>query len=131
MEKTLVLIKPDAVKGKLIGRIIMMYEENGLEIEGIYKKSVDIGFLAKHYAEHVERDFYPGLVEFMSSGPVVALLIAGENAVETVRIINGATNPVNALPGSIRFLFGTDVRMNCVHGSASKEEAEREINLWF
>lgn len=131
MEKTLVLIKPDAVEKKLVGRILMMYEENGLVIEDIYKKHVDETFLAKHYEEHIGRDFYPGLVEFMSSAPVFAVLVTGKNAVEIVRQINGATNPQNAAPGTVRYLFGTDVRMNCVHGSATLQEAEREVALWF
>lgn len=131
MEKTLVLIKPDAVERKLIGRILMMYEENGLKIEDIYKKHVDKIFLAKHYEEHIDRDFYPSLVEFMSSGSVVAVLISGEDSVEVVRQINGATNPDNAAPATIRYLFGTDVQMNCVHGSATVEEANREVDLWF
>lgn len=131
MEKTLVLIKPDAVQKQLVGRILMMYEENGLVIEDIYKKHADENFLAKHYEEHIGRDFYPGLVEFMSSAPVFAVMVSGENAVEIVRQINGATNPKNAAPGTVRFLFGTDVRMNCVHGSATLEEAEREVALWF
>lgn len=131
MEKTLALIKPDAIERKLIGRIISMYEENGLTIEEMYKGKVDEEFLSNHYAEHVGRDFYPALIEFMSSGDVIAILLRGENAVEIVRQINGATNPANAVPGTIRFLFGTDVRKNCVHGSASEIEAEREIALWF
>jgi len=131
MEKTLVLIKPDAVEKKLVGRILGMYEENGLMIENIYMKHVDETLLSKHYEEHIGRDFYPSLVEFMSSAPIFAVLVSGKRAVEKVRHINGATNPKNASPNTIRALFGTDVQRNCVHGSASVEEAEREVTIWF
>lgn len=131
MEKTLVIIKPDAVCKKLIGRIIAMYEENGLTIEDMYIAPLKKEILREHYSEHVERDFYPSLIKFMTEKEVVILKISGENAVEVVREINGATNPSKARPGTIRYLFGESIQRNAVHGSASIEEAERELNIWF
>jgi len=131
MEKTLVLIKPDAVEQNLIGNILMKYEERGLIVEDLYKKRVDRELLDKHYIEHINRDFYPELAEFMSSGPVVAIRLRGSNAIEKVRAINGATNPKNSATGTIRQMFGSDIQMNCVHGSESTVEAERELALWF
>lgn len=131
MEKTLVLIKPDAVEQNLIGKILMKYEERGLIVEDLYKKQVGRVLLDKHYRDHINRDFYPELAEFMSSGPVVAICLKGINAIEKVRKINGATNPKESAPGSIRHLFGSDIQMNCVHGSESMAEAERELTLWF
>jgi len=131
MEKTLVLIKPDAVKQNLIGNILMKYEERGLIVEDLYKKRVGRELLDKHYIEHVDRDFYPELTEFMTSGPVVVIRIGGRNAIEKVRAINGATNPKSSDPGTIRHMFGTDIQSNCVHGSESLVEAERELALWF
>lgn len=131
MEKSLVIIKPDAIKKKLIGKIIKMYEENGLIIDDIYMTEADLSVLEKHYSEHENRDFYQPLLSFMSNGPICILLVAGNNAIEVVRHINGATNPAKARPGTIRYLYGTDVQKNAVHGSASKEEAQKEIKLWF
>ncbi|MBI9012648.1 MAG: nucleoside-diphosphate kinase [Clostridiales bacterium] len=131
MENTLVLIKPDAVEQNLIGRILMKYEEQGLVVEDLHKRQVDRALLDQHYRDHVNRDFYPELAEFMSSGPVVAVRLKGINAIEKVRKINGATNPKESAPGSIRYMFGSDIQMNCVHGSESKMEAERELTLWF
>lgn len=131
MEKTLVLIKPDAVKKKLIGRIISIYEDNGLSILDSYMCVPTAAILAEHYSEHIERDFYPSLINFMSSSSVVVLLIGGQNAVNVVREINGATNPAKARPCSIRYLYGTSVQLNSVHGSASIEEAEKEVSIWF
>lgn len=131
MEKTLVIIKPDVVKKKLVGRIISMYEENGLFIEEMYMTSLDEERLKLHYSEHVGRDFYPSLVKFMTEGTVILLKVVGENAISVVREINGATNPAKARPGTIRFLFGESTQRNSVHGSANPEEAEKELNIWF
>lgn len=131
MEKTLVLIKPDAVSKGLIGRIIGIYEENGLTISGIYKRQLDKDILAKHYEEHVHRDFYPTLIDFMMENEVVVMAIEGEGAVQRVREINGATNPSKARPCTIRYIYGETVQRNVVHGSASIEEAERELSIWF
>lgn len=131
MEKTLVMIKPDAVAKKLIGRIISMYEENGLSVEEMYVQQLSKEALSKHYAEHTERDFYPRLIDFMTEREVVVIKLVGENAVNVVREINGATNPSKARPGTIRYLFGENVQRNSVHGSATKEDAENELKLWF
>lgn len=131
MEKTLVIIKPDAVKKKLIGKIISIYEENGLNVLDAYMCIPSKETLALHYSEHVDRDFYPSLVEFMSSSEVMVLLLGGQNAVNVVREINGSTNPAKARPCTIRYLYGDNVQINAVHGSATVEEAEKEISIWF
>ena len=131
VERSLVIIKPDAIKKKLLGIIIKIYEENGLTIEDIYMTEASLDMLEKHYQEHEKRDFYKPLLSFMSSGPVCVLLVSGGNAVEVVREINGVTNPAKARPGTIRYLFGTDVQKNVVHGSANTEDAKREIKIWF
>lgn len=131
MEKTLVLIKPDAVSKKLIGRILGIYEDNGLNVDKMYMTTVNEALLAEHYAEHVERDFYPKLVEFMMSGPLVALQLSGDNAISMTRKINGATNPAKADVLTIRYLFGESVTVNSVHASANKEDAARELEIWF
>lgn len=131
MEKTLVLIKPDAVKKKLIGKIISIYEDNGLSILDSYMCVPTAKVLAEHYSEHIDRDFYPSLIEFMTSSSVVVLLIGGQNAINVVRDINGSTNPAKARPCSIRYLYGDSVQLNSVHGSANAEEAEKEIAIWF
>lgn len=131
MEKTLVLIKPDAVKKNLIGEIISIYEKNGLSIEGLYKRRLDKDILAKHYEEHVNRDFYPSLISFMLEDEVVVLKVAGSNAVQLVRDINGATNPAKARACTIRYIYGENVQRNVVHGSADLESAQRELEIWF
>ncbi|MCT4634356.1 MAG: nucleoside-diphosphate kinase [Firmicutes bacterium] len=131
MEKTLVLIKPDAVKKNAIGNIIAMYEKNDLVVEDMYITVADKAILDEHYAEHVEKGFYPELAEFMSSGRIVVLKVAGEGAVAKVRAINGATNPAEAEEGTIRKAFGTDIGENAVHGSADAADAERELKIWF
>lgn len=131
MEKTLVLLKPDAVKRNLIGKLIGIYEENGLVVEALYKRQLDKAILEKHYEEHIGRDFYLSLVTFMMEDEVVAIKISGENAVQVVRDINGATNPEKARPCTIRSIYGESVQRNVVHGSANLEEAKRELQLWF
>ena len=131
MEKTLVLIKPDAVRKKLVGTILKIYEEHGLMICGMEMMNPDSELLAKHYAPHMGQPFYNPLIEFMTSGPLVAVCLSGENAVAVVREINGSTNPANARPCTIRYLYGTSVQQNAVHGSATLEEAETEIGIWF
>lgn len=131
MEKTLVLIKPDAVRKKLIGTILRLYEEHGLVISDLQMMNPDQVLLEQHYEAHKGQAFYNPLLEFMTSGPVVAVCLSGENAVAVVREINGSTNPANARPCTIRYLYGTSVQQNAVHGSASIEEAELEIGIWF
>ena len=131
MEKTLVIIKPDAVKNGLIGKVIAIYEENGLNIDALYKKKLDKEILGKHYTEHVNRDFYPSLLEFMLEDEVVVLQVSGDDAIQVVREINGATNPAKAKPCTIRYVHGESVQRNVVHGSANKEDAKRELEIWF
>jgi nucleoside-diphosphate kinase len=130
-EQSLVIIKPDAVKSKLVGKIVSTYEENGLRIEEMYSIVPSQEILEKHYAEHIGRDFYKPLLEFMASGTVVVMIVSGENAVEIVREINGATNPAKARPCTLRYKYGTNVQKNVVHGAATLEDAEREIDIWF
>lgn len=131
MENTLVLIKPDAVQKKLVGELLAIYEKNGLMITGLKMLWPSETLLEAHYSEHIGKPYYPPLIEFMQSGPVVAIRLSGENAVEVAREINGTTNPATARPCTIRYLYGTTTQQNAVHGSASVEEAERELLLWF
>lgn len=131
MESTLVLIKPDAVSKKLVGEILHIYEKNGLKITGLQMLIPDVQLLEKHYQEHHGRPYYESLIQFMSSGLVVAIRLTGENAIEVAREINGTTNPANARPCTIRYLYGSSTQQNAVHSSASAEEAKRELNFWF
>ncbi len=131
MERSLVLIKPDAVKNKNVGNIISIYEKHNFNIEQIKILIPDELLLSRHYEEHKGKDFYVELIEFMRSDRVVALVLTGENAVNKVRKINGSTNPYEAEEGTIRKAYGTGLTMNAVHASASVEEAEKEISIWF
>lgn len=130
MERTLVIIKPEAVKKKLVGRIISIYEENRLEIIHAHRVLPTREVLDKHYEAHIGKDFYESLVSFMSSSEVVVLILEGENVVHIVREINGSTNPLKASPGTIRYMYGETVQANAVHGSESVEAADREIEIW-
>ncbi len=131
MEKTLVLIKPDAVHMRVVGNIISKYENEMLNIVHIKILIPDKELLEKHYEEHRDKDFFPELIEFMSGGRVVAMVLEGEDVVSKVRKINGDTNPNKAEENTIRNLYGTDLTFNAVHGSEDQKSAEREINLWF
>ena len=131
MEKTLVLIKPDAFGKNHTGEILKIYEAEGLKIVAAKVMQMDKKIAAIHYAEHVEKPFYPELVEFMTSAPLMALVLGGENAIERVRKINGATNPAKADEGTIRKLFAESVTKNAVHASDSPESAAREIKIFF
>lgn len=131
MSKTFVIIKPDAVREGLIGDILIRYESAGLRVTRLEMRTIDGEFADQHYAEHVDKDFYPPLREFMTSGPLVAAVLEGDDAVAKVRAINGVTDPAEANEGTIRAAHGTSVRENCVHGSDSEETAEQEIELWF
>jgi len=131
MERTLVLLKPDAVQRRLIGRIISRIEEKGLKILGLKMIRVSRELAEKHYAEHREKPFYPELVSFITSAPVVAMVVEGPKAVDTVRKMMGKTNPLEAEPGTIRGDFGLSVTMNLIHGSDSQASAAREIALFF
>lgn len=131
MEKTLVLIKPEIIENKLAGKIITVYEESNLNIENIKIMIADKPSLEDHYYEHKGKPFYENLLKYMSRGEIIAIVLAGENAIEKVRTINGSTDPKEADEGTIRELFGTNKSENAVHASATLEDAEREIKIWF
>ena len=131
MEKTLVLVKPDGVQRGLIGTVIGRIESKGLKISGLKLIHVSEELAKEHYGEHVARPFFGDLVSFITSSPVVALAIEGDNAVSVVRTMMGVTNPQEASPGTIRGDFGMTIGMNLVHGSDSVESADRELNLFF
>lgn len=130
-EQTFVIIKPDAVAKGIVGNILERFEDAGLRIAALDLRTIDGGFSDRHYSEHLERDFYPPLREFMTSGPLVAGVLEGRDAISRVREINGATDPAKAAAGTIRADFATSTRENCVHGSDSAESAAKEIALWF
>ena len=131
MEETLVLIKPDAVRAKHIGDIIKIYEAKGLRILAMKMLKMDERLASKHYAEHVGRDYYDDLMGFMTSGPIVAMVLQGEGAIAEVRAINGKTNPAQAAEGTIRKLYAASGTRNAVHASDSPESAKREISIFF
>ncbi len=131
MEKTLVIIKPDAVKRGLIGTIIEMYEKKGLKITAMKLQNATDEILDLHYQEHIGKPFYESLTTFMKSGPLVVMVIEGDEAVEKVRKINGATNPIKAEFGTIRALYAESTTYNCVHGSDSIENGLKECAIWF
>lgn len=131
MESTLVIIKPNGVIGGIIGEIISRFEKSRLSVSGIKAKSLTKQEAEGFYAEHKERGFFGELVGFMTSGPVILIALSGEKAVEKVRTINGATNPANASPGTIRHDFAPNTGENIVHSSDSAESAAREIAYWF
>ena len=131
-ERTLVLIKPDGVSRALVGDILARIERKGLTFAALELKNVSDDLAAKHYAEHEGKPFYPSLVEFITSGPLVAAVLEGPRAVAAFRQIAGGTDPVEkAVPGTIRGDFALSTQYNLVHGSDSPESAEREIALWF
>jgi nucleoside-diphosphate kinase len=130
-ERTLVLIKPDAMRRGLAGEILRRFELRGLEIREARLLTVDRALAEEHYAEHAEKPFYGELVDFITSGPTLALVLEGEGAIATVRTTMGATNPADAGPGTIRGDLALSMPDNLVHGSDSAESAEREITLWF
>ena len=130
-ERTLVLCKPDAVQRGYAGQIISRFENKGLKIAGMKMLRIDEALAARHYQEHVEKPFYPKLREFITSSPVIALAIEGDNAVDVVRGMMGVTNPQNAAPGTIRGDFGKDVMVNVVHASDSDENAAIELSRFF
>ena len=130
-QKTLVLIKPDAVRRGLVGEILRRYEAKGLSIDALEMRTIDAAFADRHYAEHVEKPWYPPLRAFVTSGPLVALVLSGDRAIDAVRSINGATDGVAAAPGSIRGDLCLSNRENDVHASDSLESAARELGLWF
>ncbi|MEO5853722.1 MAG: nucleoside-diphosphate kinase [Nocardioides sp.] len=130
-QRTLVLLKPDTVRRGLVGEIVGRYEAKGLTIAALEHRTIDAALADAHYAEHVEKDFYPPLRAFVLSGPLVALVLEGDEAVEVVRALNGATDGRKAAPGTIRGDLSLSNRENLVHGSDSPESAEREMGIWF
>lgn len=130
MERTLVIIKPEAVLKKLVGKIISIYEDNRLEIIHAHRVLPTREVLEKHYEGLKEKDFFNDVLDYMSSSEVMVLVLEGENVVNIVREINGATNPTKTKPGTIRYMFGENVQENAVHGSESVEVAKKEIEIW-
>ncbi|MFD0772746.1 nucleoside-diphosphate kinase [Streptomonospora algeriensis] len=131
MERTLVLIKPDGVRRSIIGEIVSRIERRGLRIVAMDLRTLDTDTAKTHYEEHRERPFFDSLVEFITGGPLVAMVVEGERAVEAFRALAGATDPVSATPGTIRGDFALEVQQNIVHGSDSTYSADREIKLFF
>ena len=131
MEKTFAMIKPDGVQRGLAGEILSRYEKKGLRIVAMKLMNVTEEMANSHYEEHKSKPFFNGLVSYIMSGPVIALVLEGANAVETVRKINGSTNPLNADMGTIRGDFGQEVGRNVVHASDSVDSAKREIAIYF
>jgi nucleoside-diphosphate kinase len=130
-ERTLVLIKPDAMERALAGGILARFEQRGLRVRAAKLVQVDRELAEQHYAEHTEKPFFGELVEFITSAPTLALVLEGESAIGVVRTTMGATNPASAAPGTIRGDLALAMPDNLVHGSDSSESAEREIGLWF
>ncbi|MGH2820748.1 MAG: nucleoside-diphosphate kinase [Actinomycetota bacterium] len=131
VQKTLVLVKPDGVKRRLVGEVIRRIEDKGFGIEEMKLMTIDVDLAKRHYEEHVDRPFFSELVSFITSGPVVAMVAEGRDAVAGVRQIMGATDPLDAVPGSIRGDYATLITENIVHGSDSPASAEREVALFF
>jgi nucleoside-diphosphate kinase len=130
-ERTLILVKPDAVRRNLIGDVISRIERKGLKVIAMDLRTIDRETAQAHYAEHAGKSFFANVVEFITSGPVVALVAEGDRAIESFRALAGATDPVKALPGTIRGDYALQVAQNMVHGSDSPEAAEREIKIFF
>jgi nucleoside-diphosphate kinase len=131
LERTLILVKPDAFGRGLTGEILARFERKGLRIVALKLLTTPRDTAETHYDEHRERPFFGELVEFITSGPLVALVLEGQDAVKSARQLIGATNPLEAATGSIRGDFAIEVGQNMVHGSDSPESAEREIGIWF
>jgi nucleoside-diphosphate kinase len=131
-ERTLVLIKPDGVERRLVGEIIGRIERKGLAIAALELRHIDAKLASQHYAEHEGKSFFESLLQFITSGPVVAAIVEGPRAIAAVRQLAGGTDPVDqATPGTIRGDFGLETQFNLVHGSDSADSAKREIALWF
>jgi nucleoside-diphosphate kinase len=130
-QRTLLLVKPDGVQRQLVGRVLARFEERGLKIVGLKLVVTTRELAEEHYAVHREKPFFAGLVDFITSGPLVAAALEGPNAIAIVRAMNGATRPHEAAPGSIRGDFAVETAQNLVHASDSPENAEAELALWF
>lgn len=131
MDRTLILLKPDSIKGKFCGKVISRFEEAGFVIRGCKMMKLDAKILREHYAHVADKPFYPEIEKFMSSTPVLAMVIEGENAVDKVRDMLGVTDSKKAAPGTLRAMFGTDVMVNVAHASDSKEAATKEVVRFF
>lgn len=131
MERTFVMIKPDGVKKGLVGECIKRFEQRGLKLVGLKMITVTPELAATHYSVHLGKDFYDGLITFILSGPIVAMVLEGNNIIPIVRAMMGPLNPLNAASGTIRGDYTCDTRFNIVHGSDSSESADTEIALWF
>ena len=131
MERTLVLVKPDGVQRALSGEIINRFEKRGFQVVALKKCLMSRETAEKHYAEHMGKPFFPGLVEYIISGPIVAMVLRGDNAIKAVRAMMGATNPVDAAPGTIRGDLALTMSNNVIHGSDGSESAVREISTFF
>ena len=130
-ESTLVLIKPDGVNRSIVGKVIERLESTGLKIIGMKLILMDQDLASTHYEEHNDKPFFSGLVDFITSSPVVALVLNGENAIQKTRTIMGSTNPLESSPGTIRGDFGLSLEKNVIHGSENENDAKREIELYF
>ena len=131
MSRTLILVKPDAFERGLTGEVIARFERKGLRLVALKQLQIDEEFAGIHYEEHNEKPFFGELVEFITGGPLVAMVMEGNDAVAAARQVIGATDPLEAAPGSIRGDYALEVTFNLVHGSDSDESAEREIGIWF
>jgi nucleoside-diphosphate kinase len=131
LERTLIILKPDAVQRGLAGEILNRLERRGLKIAGMKMMQVSPELAKEHYAEHLGKPFYNGLIEYITSSPVIVLVLEGKNAVAISRSTIGATNPANAAPGTIRADLAVETGRNLIHGSADPEAATREVGLWF
>jgi nucleoside-diphosphate kinase len=130
-DRTLILVKPDAFERGLTGEVISRFERKGLQLSALSLMRVDVELARRHYVEHAEKPFFGELVDFITRGPLVAMVLEGTSAVEAARQVIGATNPLEAAPGSIRGDFATEITFNLVHGSDSAESAAREIGIFF
>jgi nucleoside-diphosphate kinase len=131
LERTLILLKPDAVQRGLVGELITRLERRGLKLVGMKLMRLDDELAQRHYAAHVGKPFFPGLIEFVTSGPLVAMVVEGGKAVEVVRSMMGATDPLEAAPGTVRGDLAVSIGLNLIHGSDSPESAATEIGLFF
>ena len=131
MSRTLILVKPDAFERRLTGEVIARFENKGLTVAALKHMTVERELAERHYEEHKDKPFFGELVEFITGGPLVAMVLEGHEAVAAARQLIGATNPLEAAPGSIRGDFGLEVQTNLVHGSDSDESAKREVELFF
>jgi nucleoside-diphosphate kinase len=131
VEKTLILVKPDGVERGLVGEVVSRIERKGYRLEALELRTLERATAEEHYAEHTERPFFGDLVEFITSAPLVAMCVSGEGAIAGLRTLMGATNPLEATPGSIRGDFATEIGQNIVHGSDSPDSATRELEIFF